>query len=82
VSQLRREFGKKLKALRVRERLTQEELAEKTQLSASFISSMERGIDAPSFETLERIASVLGVTVTDMFDFGDNDRESASRVRR
>ena len=66
---LRRQFAKRLKTLRIEKQLTQEELAKRTNLSTSFISNLERGVNAPSFETLESIAEALGVSVKDLFDF-------------
>jgi transcriptional regulator with XRE-family HTH domain len=75
MAQLRSQFANRLKALRIEKQLTQEELAEITNLSTSFISSMERGINAPSFETLEGIAKALGVPVRDLFDFESHGPE-------
>lgn len=69
MTRLRSQFAKRLKALRIEKQLTQEELAKMTGLSTSFISSLERGIDAPSFATLESIAEALDVSVRDLFDF-------------
>ena len=69
MSQLQSQFARRLKALRIQKQLTQAELAEMTGRSTSFISSLERGIDAPSFTTLERIAQALDVLVRDLFDF-------------
>ena len=69
MTQLRSQFAKRLKTLRIEKQLTQEELAEITGLSTSFISSMERGINAASFETLESLAKALDVPVRDLFDF-------------
>jgi len=51
--------------------LTQEQFAEALGVSPEFVSNMERGINAPSFETLERIASVFAIPVRDLFDFSD-----------
>lgn len=69
MTQLRSQFAKSLKMLRIERQLTQEELAKMTDLSTSFISSLERGINAPSFESLESIAKALGVKVGDLFRF-------------
>ena len=66
---LRCRFGRRLQTLRRVKHLTQVELANKTGVSANFISNLERGIDAPSFETLDAIASVLELPVKDLFDF-------------
>lgn len=49
--------------------MTQEQFAEAVGISVDFLSLIERGINAPSFETLECIARVLKVRVADLFDF-------------
>jgi transcriptional regulator with XRE-family HTH domain len=41
------EIGKKIKDLRVQMRLTQEELADRTELSKGFISQLERDLTSP-----------------------------------
>ncbi|MBC8257416.1 MAG: helix-turn-helix transcriptional regulator [SAR324 cluster bacterium] len=67
--ELRKKFGKKLKQLRKYRGLTQEQLAEMLDLSVEMVSFMERGVHAPSFETLECLAEVLRLPVMDLFDF-------------
>jgi transcriptional regulator with XRE-family HTH domain len=52
--------------------MTQEQFAEKLDLSVDFLSLIERGRNAPSFETLDKIARRLRVSVADLFTF-DND---------
>ncbi len=49
--------------------MTQEQFAEATDISVDFLSLIERGINAPSFETLERIAKKLRLQVADLFTF-------------
>ena len=66
---LRNQFGRRLKILRRAKHLTQVELADKIALSPSFVSGLERGIDAPSFETLEAIAETLEIPVMELFNF-------------
>lgn len=73
MSELRILFGKKLRALRRANDMTQENLAEKIGVSVEFVSNVERGINAPSFETLEKIAVVLKTKYKDLFDFDVND---------
>lgn len=73
MSELRILFGKKLRALRRANDMTQENLAEKIGVSVEFVSNVERGINAPSFETLEKIAIVLKTKYKDLFDFEVND---------
>jgi transcriptional regulator with XRE-family HTH domain len=49
--------------------MTQERFAEMLDISVDFLSLIERGRNAPSFETLDRIARRLRVPVADLFDF-------------
>jgi transcriptional regulator with XRE-family HTH domain len=60
------DLGNKIHELRTQRRLTLEELANRTGLTASFISQLERNIVFPSIPSLINIASVLGVK-TDFF---------------
>jgi transcriptional regulator with XRE-family HTH domain len=71
MARLREQFGKKLLSIRQQRRLTQEEFAELTEISVDFLSLIERGINAPSFETLEQLAKRLDLSVADLFTFGE-----------
>lgn len=66
---LKLRFGRRLRLLRRRRDLTQEQLAELINVSVESISNMERGINAPSFETLEKLEAALQMPVHLMFDF-------------
>ena len=66
---LRRDFGLGLKAVRLDRKLTQEEFAELVGISVDFLSLIERGINAPSFEVLERMADRMDLQVRELFDF-------------
>ena len=66
---LKQKFGKRLREIREQRRLTQEQFAETLDLSVDFLSLIERGRNAPSFETLDRIAKRLRMSVTDLFSF-------------
>ena len=61
--------GRRLKFLRRRSGMTQEQLAEAADLSVDQIGCMERGKSAASFDTLEKLANALHVPVRDLFDF-------------
>lgn len=52
--------GQRIKQAREAKGLTQEQLAEKVNLSASHMSVIERGIKPPKLETFVEIANVLG----------------------
>lgn len=72
-------FGINLRNCRKAKRLTQADLAEKVSLSTEMISKIERGVAAPSFINIEKIAAILEIPESDLFSneigaFGSNDR--------
>nr|WP_294463724.1 XRE family transcriptional regulator [uncultured Sellimonas sp.] len=60
-------IGEKIKALRTSQNLTLKQLSEKTNLSTGFLSQMERGMSSIAIDTLEKIAGVLGVSLSSFF---------------
>jgi transcriptional regulator with XRE-family HTH domain len=72
VATLRKKFGQRLRQIRAQRGMTQELFAETLNISVDFLSLVERGISAPSFETLERIAKRLRISVADLFSFDGN----------
>jgi len=56
-------FGRTLRALRQEAGLSQEALAEKADLSAIFISRIERGKESPSLDSLLKIAKAFRIRV-------------------
>ena len=65
---LQHRFAARVKEIRRKRRLTQQQLAEKIDRSTNAISSLERGVSLPTFETLERLAEALNVPVREFFD--------------
>ena len=61
------EIGKKIKRLRLQRGLTQEELADRCELSKGFISLLERDLTSPSIATLMDILESLGSDLTTFF---------------
>jgi transcriptional regulator with XRE-family HTH domain len=51
--------------------MTQERFAEALDISVDFLSLVERGRSAPSFETLEKISKRLRLPVAELFTFAD-----------
>lgn len=66
---LKGQFGKRIKTLRKLKYMTQEQLAEASDISVDFLSLIERGKNGPSFEVIGRLARSLGVPVKELFDF-------------
>ena len=61
-------IGAKVKELRVQKGLTQEELADRTELSKGFISQLGRDLTSPSIATLMDILQALGTDLKDFFN--------------
>ena len=61
-------IGLKLKELRVLKGLTQEELADRSELSKGFISQLERNLTSPSIATLTDILQCLGTSLGELFN--------------
>lgn len=62
------DIGNKLKELRVLKGLTQEELADRSELSKGFISQLERNLTSPSITTLMDILQCLGTSTGEFFN--------------
>ena len=61
------EIGEKLRRLRKEKQLTQEELANRCELSKGFISQLENDLTSPSIATLIDILEILGTNLRDFF---------------
>ena len=74
-------IGSKIKELRIRNGLTLEELASRSELTKGFLSQLERDLTSPSISTLEDILEALGTNLSEFFHstpeeqltFGKND---------
>ena len=62
------DIGHKIKQLRIKLGLTQEELAARKELSKGFISQLERDLTSPSIATLMDILEALGTNIRDFFN--------------
>ena len=62
-------LGLKIKEIRKKKKLTQEQLAEKLGLDTGYISKLEVGRNFPTIGTLEKIATVLDIKLCDLFQF-------------
>ena len=61
-------IGYKIKDLRIQKNLTQEELADRCELSKGFISQLERDLTSPSIATLIDILQCLGTDLKEFFN--------------
>ncbi len=68
------ELGKKIKQLRFKAGLTQEQLADKIGVVPQSVSKWENSAAMPDISTLPRIAEVFGVSIDDLFDLTNEQR--------
>ena len=68
------DIGERLKNLRLRRGLTQEELADRCELSKGFISQAERNLTSPSIATLTDVLEGLGCTLQEFFSDDSSEK--------
>jgi transcriptional regulator with XRE-family HTH domain len=62
-SPLVKDFGKRLRAIRLKNDLSQEDLAQRAGLHRTYISLIERGKQSVTLDSMEKLAVALGVSV-------------------
>ena len=67
-------LGQKLKILLKEKNMTQEELADRCELSKVFISQLENDLTSPSIATLMDILQCLGTSLKDFFNDADDEQ--------
>lgn len=70
-------LGKHIREHRKKKKYTLEQLAEKLDVSTTFIGQIERAKGVPSLETLVKIANVLEVSADSLL-FGDLNNKSGN----
>ena len=64
----RKIFARKLKELRAKKGLSQEELADIAGLHRTYVGSVERGERNISIDNMERLASALNIQIKDLLN--------------
>jgi transcriptional regulator with XRE-family HTH domain len=73
----------RLRALRRQNQLSLEQLGQRTGLTKSYLSKLERAVSAPSISTILKLAQAYGLGVAQLIGSNDEDHdESISVVRR
>src|SRR5213595_4095506 len=62
------DVGERLRAIRRSRRCTLRTVSDRSGLSESFLSQVERGQSSASIESLRRVAEALGVSMADLFE--------------
>ena len=68
------ELGKKIRQLRFKAGLTQEQLAEKLGIGAQSVSKWENAVAMPDITLLPILAEIFGVSIDDLFDLTAEQR--------
>lgn len=63
------EFGKKLREIREKKRLFQEDVAKAVGISITYYAGIERGEENPTFSVLEQICKVLKINSSEILPY-------------
>jgi transcriptional regulator with XRE-family HTH domain len=85
VQEIKDLFGRNIKYYRFHRQLSQSALAEKADISITFLSNIERGKMFPKVETLSRLTKSLDVDVHELFRsdlIPDDQKEMVNRLTK
>ena len=68
------ELGKKIKQLRFKAGLTQEQLAEKLGIGPQSVSKWENAVSMPDITALPLLAEIFGISIDELFDLTSEQR--------
>lgn len=68
MGEISKKLGLRIKELREKQGYTQLKLAEILNMEASNLSKIERGVQIPKEESLEKLAQAFNVNLRDLFD--------------
>ena len=68
------ELGKKIRQLRFKAGLTQEQLADQLGISAQSVSKWENNVAMPDITSLPLLAEIFGISIDDLFDLTNEQR--------
>jgi transcriptional regulator with XRE-family HTH domain len=66
-------FGRALKKIRLKKKLTQEDLSLEAQLARVYISELEYGKKIPSIETIFKLAKGLNIKCSKLMDLTEQE---------
>ena len=75
-------LGRKIKFFRLRRQFSQADLAEKADISITFLSNIERGNNFPQARTICNIANSLGIDVWELFKESEGSDEQNAIIDR
>jgi len=66
---LKQMIGARIKEIRNKKGITQEQLSERMEINPKYLSSIERGKENPTLNTLIKLSESLGVDLSEIFRF-------------
>ncbi len=76
---IKRRFGKQLKQLRTQQGLTQQQLAERADVSISFLGNIERGAKSPTIDTMQKLSHALHVPLVTLVGFETEEEDTTCK---
>ncbi len=73
---IEKRFGHRVRELRGAKGLSQEELAFKAGVHRTYLGGIERGERNPSLKNIDSIANALGITLAEVFLFGERKQRA------
>lgn len=70
-------FGRVVKQLREESRYSQEVLADKANLNRTYLGEVERGVAVPSLATINKIATALNLSASQLLALSENHQQLA-----
>ena len=71
MNRIERQFGKRVRELRLARGLSQEEMAFKIGVHRTYLGGIERGERNPSLKNIAAIATALDISLRELFSFED-----------
>jgi transcriptional regulator with XRE-family HTH domain len=81
-AQVRIHVGARISELRRKQGTSQEQLADRLDVTTQWLSRVENGHENLTLETLTRIANALSVQIVELFGDADSDPSLPARVPR
>ena len=76
-------LGPRLRQVRKKRRLTLADVSKSTGISVSFLSDIERGRTKPSLESLDKLADLYGMTMSELLEgVGKVAAQKCNRIHR
>jgi transcriptional regulator with XRE-family HTH domain len=70
---IEKQFGQRVRKLRLARKVSQEQLAFKASMHRTYLGGIERGERNPSLKNIAAIADALGITLSELFSFEDQE---------